>query len=243
MVDGLDLDAVGQARLVATGEASPLELVDAAIERVERLNPQVNAVVLPRFEQARDQARDGSLPTGPFRGVPMVVKDTALVAGDLCCSGTRALRDAGWRAPADEGFVTTMRAAGLVILGRTNASELGTKGTTEPEAFGPTANPWDVTRSAGGSSGGSAAAVAAGMVAAGHGSDGGGSIRIPAAACGLVGLKASRGRVTVAPRPEPPGGVGVQGWLCRSVRDAAALLDVLAGSAPGDPHALPDPDV
>ena len=219
-----------------------MELVDAAIERIEALDPALNAVIHPRFDVAREAARGGSLPDGPLRGVPIVVKDTAQVAGDPVRMGMRPLLDADWRAVIDDAYVAKLLDAGCVIVGRTNMPELADQATTEPVLHGPTANPWDPTRSAGGSSGGSAAAVAAGMVAVGHGNDGGGSIRIPASVCGLVGLKASRGRVSAGPLPEAPGTTRVEGVLTRSVRDTAALLDVIAGSMPGDPHPMPDPD-
>jgi amidase len=151
------------------------------------------------------------------------------------------LRDAGYRAPVDHEFVAKLRGAGFVVVGRTNTPELLNQATTEPLAYGATKNPWDLGRTCGGSSGGSAAAVAARMVPVAHANDGGGSIRIPASVCGLVGLKASRGRVSQFPLPEAPSGVGVEGVVCRTVRDAAALLDVMAGPMPGDPHPLRAP--
>ena len=159
-------DATELAALVARGDASPVELVDAAITRIEKLNPDLNAVIHPRFEAARAEAA-GALPDGPFRGVPFLLKDLhAHSAGDPCHDGMRTLRDAGRRPDADTVMVARLRAAGLVFLGRTNTPELGLLPTTEPEAHGPTRNPWDPTRTPGGSSGGSAAAVAAGMVPA-----------------------------------------------------------------------------
>ncbi len=193
------LDATAQAELVRDGEATPVELVDAAIERIEAVNPEINAVITPLFEKAREAAA-GELPDGPFRGVPTLLKDLlAHSAGDPFHEGMKHLRDLDWRETTDTWLVERFREAGFVICGKTNTPELGILATTEPEAHGATRNPWDTERSPGGSSGGSAAAVAAGMVPVAHGNDGGGSIRIPASACGLVGLKPSRGRVTQGP--------------------------------------------
>ncbi len=220
------LDAVAQAQLVRNGELSPLELVDAAIARIERWNPTLNAVVAPLFDEARAAARSPALPDGPFRGVPFLLKDIgAMQAGQPYWAGNRALRDAGYRAPRDCALGRRFRAAGLVTLGKTNTPEFGLQSATQPLAFGPTHNPWDLERSSGGSSGGSATAVAAGLVPIAHANDGGGSIRIPAAWCGLVGLKPSRGRISrraVVPRSF------VEFAVARSVRDAAALLDAIA---------------
>jgi amidase len=169
-----------------------------------------------------------------------LLKDAgAMVAGDPMHMGMRALRGADWRAPFDNHFVARLRDAGFVFVGRTNTPEVAGLASTESAAYGSTSNPWSLTHTAGGSSGGSAAAVAARMVAAAHGNDAGGSIRIPASACGVVGLKPSRGRVSAAPLGAVAGGFGVDGMLCRSVRDAGALLDVIAGPEPGDQHLLP----
>src|SRR3954447_17122230 len=193
------LDATAQAELIRSGEASAVDLVDAAIERTEALNGELNAVIHPLFEKARAAAA-GELPDGPFKGVPFLLKDlVAHSAGDPFHEGMKHLRDLGWTEDEDTELVKRYRRAGFVICGKTNTPELGILATTEPEAHGATQNPWDATRSPGGSSGGSAAAVAAGMVPAAHGNDGGGSIRIPASACGLVGLKPSRGRTSLAP--------------------------------------------
>lgn len=236
------LDATAQAELVRSGQASPLELVDAAIERIERLNPQLNAVIHERFDKARAEAQ-GDLPAGPFRGVPFVLKDLdGYSAGDPYYGGTRFLRDHDWR-PAHDSYLTErFRAAGLVCVGRTNSPELGLVPTTEPETYGPTRNPWDTGRSTGGSSGGSAAAVASGMVPLGHAGDGGGSIRIPASECGLVGLKPSRGRHSLGPEAgESWGGLVARLAVTRSVRDTAALLDAVQGAMPGDPYTAPPP--
>jgi amidase len=233
-------DATAQAELVRRGEVSAAALVDDAIARIERLNPVLNAVIHPLFDKAR-AAVDAGLPAGPFRGVPIVLKDFGgQSAGDPYHEGTTFLRDAGWRASEDDHIVTLLRQAGFVIVGRTNVPELASAPTTEPDAYGPTRNPWDTELSAGGSSGGSAAAVAAGMVPVAHGSDGGGSLRIPASECGLVGLKPSRGRISFGPSVgEGMAGLAVGFVLTRSVRDAAALLAVLARPAVGDPYTAP----
>ena len=237
MTDDLALlDATACAALVANGDVSPLELVDAAINRVEKVNPELNAVIHPLFEKARASARD-QLPDGPFRGVPAVVKDLdGASAGDPCHYGNQLLKQTGWVDDHDSYLFAKLRAAGFVFVGKTNTPELGLQPTTEPLAYGPTHNPWNVGRGAGGSSGGSGAAVASGMVPVGHAGDGGGSIRIPASACGLFGLKPSRGRISLGPdQGESWAGLVVRHVLTRSVRDSAAVLDVLAGEMPGDP--------
>lgn len=237
------VDAVGQAELVRRGDVSPRELVDAAIARIEKVNPVINAVVHERFERAREEAARADLPAGPFRGVPMLLKDLgAQTAGDPYHAGMKFLHDAEWTEPADSFFASKLRAAGFVFLGRTNAPELGILPTTEPVAHGRTKSPWDPTRTAGGSSGGAAAAVASGMLPAAHASDGGGSIRIPAAHCGLVGLKPTRGRSSFGPGAgERWGGCSVELMVTRSVRDTAAILDVVHGAMPGDPYAAAPP--
>jgi amidase len=234
------LDATAQAELVRSGQASAAELVEAAIDRIERIDPELNAVVHPLFETALAQA-SGSLPDGPFAGVPFLVKDLAAeLEGTPMREGSRFLE--GYISSADQELVTRYRRAGLVIVGKTNTPELGILPTTEPHAFGPTRNPWDVSRTPGGSSGGSAAAVAAGLVAAAHGNDGGGSIRIPASCCGVFGLKPTRGRNTLAPAyGDLYHGLVAEHVLTRSVRDSAALLDASAGPMPGDPYAAPPP--
>ncbi len=232
------LDGWAQAELLARGEASAAELVDAAIDRIEAYNPALNAVITPLFEQARERAGAAEALGHPFRGVPFLLKDLgANEAGFPYYAGNAALRDAGYRSPADTPLGARFRDAGLVPLGKTNASEFGAQTTTQPLAFGPTRNPWDLERSTSGSSGGSAAAVAAGLVPLAHANDGGGSIRLPAAWCGLVGLKPSRGRV-----PMGPGAVNrivCELGVTRSVRDAALLLDAVAGDAPGVLFAAP----
>ena len=237
------LDATAQADLVRRRAVTPRELVDAAIARLERLNPQLNAVILPALEQARARAASPDLPDGPFRGVPFLMKDLGGVEADRrYCGGMRFLKEAGWTERQNSYLTDKLLAAGLVILGRTNTPELGLMPTTEPDAFGPTHNPWNPNHSPGGSSGGSAAAVAAGIVPAAHASDGGGSIRIPANMCGLVGLKPTRGRNSFGPGlGERWNGFSAEFAVTRSVRDAAALLDVVCGPMPGDPYAAAPP--
>ena len=234
-------DATAQAELIRSGQASPSELVDEAIGRIEALNPELNAVITPLFEKARAAASSPDLPDGPFRGVPFLLKDLAChSAGDPMYEGARFLRDAGWVEHEDTVLAARFRAAGFVFCGKTNVPEFGILPTTETEAFGPARNPWDTSRSTGGSSGGSAAAVAAGLVAAAHGNDGGGSIRIPAAHCGLVGLKPSRGRISLGPDTgDVMTGLVNEGVLTRSVRDTAAILDAVMGSTSRDPYAAP----
>jgi amidase len=235
------LDATAQAELIRKGEASPKELVEAAIARIERLDPQLGSVIHPAFEAARTAVAD--VPDGPFRGVPTLMKDIGgAEAGRPYCAGMRFLKEAGWREPEDAYLTRRLKAAGLVSLGRTNTPELALLPTTEPVAFGPTRNPWNPAHSAGGSSGGAAAAVAAGLVPVAHASDGGGSIRIPASHCGLVGLKPSRGRNSFGPQlGERWNGFSAEFLVTRSVRDAAALLDVTSGAMPGDPYVAPAP--
>lgn len=238
------LDATAQADLVRRGEARPIDLVDAAISRIERIDPALNAVVGRLFDEARAQARAIRPEGAPFPGVPMLLKDLgAPCAGAPLTCGMRFLRDAGWREPEDSYFTARLRAAGFCFLGRTSSPELGLLPTTEPEAYGPTHNPWSLAHSPGGSSGGSAAAVAAGLVPAAHASDGGGSIRIPASSCGLVGLKPTRGRCSFGPGAgERWAGLSCEHVLTRSVRDAAAILDVVAGPMPGDPYFATPPE-
>jgi amidase len=235
-------DATAQAELVRRRQASPLELVDAAIQRIEKVNPQLNAVVWERFEKARQEARSGQLPEGPFTGVPFLTKDLGCTtSGEPDSSGSRFLKENGYIASVTTELARRIKAAGFINLGRTNSPEFGSVPTTEPLAWGPTRNPWDLTRTAAGSSGGSCAAVAALMVPVAHGSDGGGSIRIPSSACGLVGLKPTRGRVNMWPGTEWLSPVSVQGFQTRTVRDLAACMDFASGSLTGDPMPPPDP--
>ncbi|WP_312886754.1 amidase [Actinocrinis puniceicyclus] len=236
-------DALGQAELVRRGEVTAAELVDWAIERIDRVNPTLNAVVTPLYEAARaDAARSRPGPfAAPFAGVPFLVKDLAMdVEGAPFTAGSRFLR--GYVSDHDSELVRRHRRAGLVIVGKTNTPEFGTVGTCEPLRHGPTRNPWDPGRSTSGSSGGSAAAVAAGLVPMAHANDLAGSIRYPASACGLFGLKPTRARTPKGPDFGDVAG----GWACehaitRSVRDSAALLDATAGAAPGDPYPAPPP--
>lgn len=243
MSDLSHLDATAQADLVRKGEASPRDLVDAAINRIEKLNPELNAVITPLFEKARAAAASKDLPQGPFRGVPFLLKDLgAWSAGDRYCAGMKLLRDLDWREPEDSFLAARYRAAGFVFVGKSNTPEFGSVTTTEPEAFGPSRNPWDPSRSTGGSSGGAGGAVASGMVPVAHANDGGGSIRIPASECGLVGLKPTRGRVSLGPAmAEIWAGLVADHVVSRSVRDSAAILDATAGPMPGDPYWAPPP--
>ena len=233
-------DACTLAASLRSGQVSPAEVVGAAIERIEALDGRLNAVIHPRFEAARAEAA-GPLPDGPLRGVPVLVKDLgASMAGDPRHDGTRVLRDAAWVPDHDATVVGRLRQAGAVIVGRTNVPEMGTTITTEPVSRGPCRNPWDLGHSTGGSSGGSAAAVSAGFVPVAHASDGGGSIRVPASECALVGLKPSRGRISRGPdQGEGWMGGSTDGAVTRSVRDTALVLDVMAGFEPGDPYTAP----
>jgi len=235
-----ELDATAVAAAIRAGDVSAVEAVDAAIARIEAIEPHVHALVAERFDAARAEA-GGLLNDGPFAGVPYLVKALgAHVTGMPTSRGSRLWADDV--ATADSLAVARARAAGVIVVGMTNTPELGKNGSTEPLFHGPTRNPHDLSRSAGGSSGGSAAAVASGMVPIAHGNDGGGSIRIPSAACGLFGLKPSRGRVPNSPFLEAfsyP--VGCTHALTRTVRDSAALLDAVAGPAPGDAVAMAQP--
>lgn len=235
------MDATAQARLITDGEVTPLELAEAAIERIEALDGPINAVIMRWFDHARDVATS-DLPDGPFRGVPFLLKDLwAHYAGQPLTNGNVALRVAMPVSEHDTWLVERFRNAGLVTLGRTNSPELGSLPVTEPVAYGPTRNPWGVDHTPGGSSGGAAAAVAAGMVPIAHASDGGGSIRIPASCCGLVGLKPSQGRVTIGPfRAES--GLSVELAVSRSVRDTAQMLDAVRGPGVGDTVIAPAPE-
>lgn len=237
------LDAVSQAELVRSGKVSPRELVEAAIAAVEDINGDINAVIHRRFERALAEADTVRPEEQPFAGVPIVVKDLdGTLAGEPYHAGTRHLRDHDYRATVTSWLFQRLIDAGFIIIGKTNTPELGLIPSTEPVAYGPTHNPCAPDRSPGGSSGGSAAAVASGMVAVGHAGDGGGSIRIPAAMCGLVGLKPSRGRVSLGPNEtEPWGGLVSRLAVTRSVRDTAAVLDLVSGERLGDPYALSTP--
>jgi Asp-tRNA(Asn)/Glu-tRNA(Gln) amidotransferase A subunit family amidase len=234
-------DGLGLAALVRRGAVAPLDLLEAAIERVEGRNAAVNAVTMKLYDYGR-QAIAAGLPDGPFRGVPLLLKDlTASLAGVKTTRGSRLFADAPPPA-ADSEHVARLKRAGFVIFGRTNTCELGLSLTCEPQLYGPTRSPWDTERISGGSSGGAAAAVGARMVPIAHASDGFGSIRAPAACCGLVGLKPTRGRNTMAPYAgEGLGGCSTEHAVTLTVRDTAALLDATCGPGPGDPYAAAPP--
>jgi amidase len=233
-------DAVGQAAAVRAGLPA-VDVVCDAVDRISQVDSQLNAVIHRRFDRALEEAACLPGSTAPFAGVPLLVKDALCqTAGDPYHFGMRLLAEPGWRASTDSYLARRFRAAGFIILGRTNTPELATAFTTEPAAYGPTANPWDTTRSPGGSSGGSAAAVAAGLVPVAHGNDMGGSLRVPASNCGLVGLKPSRARTSLGPQHvECFSFLTHEGVMTRSVRDTAAVLDAVAGPSPGDPYQAP----
>lgn len=239
MIDRRSDDATALLDRIASGELTAAEAVAAAVQRCEAHDPQLHAVIHRRAEAAMDEAASlsPSRRAGPLGGLPIVVKDLGCEQqGEPHHHGARFLRDLDWRGTEDSYLWRTLRDAGAISLGRTNTPEFGSTITTEPAAYGPTHNPWSLDHSPGGSSGGSAAAVAAGIVTMAHGNDGGGSIRIPAAACGLVGLKATRGRVSTGPHAgEHRGGFAVDGMLTRTVRDAALALEVIARPWAGDP--------
>jgi amidase len=237
--DYLQFDAIGLAALVARREVSAAEVLDAALERMARINATVNAVILDLSAEARIQAAQPL--SGPLAGVPYLIKEHgAMVAGTPTMLGSAVFKDNVQ--PADSALVRALREAGVVIFGKTNVPELSNDAVTESALYGPCRNPWDLDRTTGGSSGGAAAAVCAGIVPAAHATDGGGSIRIPAACTGLFGLKPSRGRVSNAPVNELGGGFGVQHAITRSVRDSALLLDIVSHPQPGDPYCLPPPE-
>ncbi len=228
---------MGLAELVRKRKVSPRELVDAAIERADSLNPDLNAVVVRRDEAARSEADEA--PQGPFAGVPFLVKDMdGVLANEPNTSSSRSLLD--WRPSTDSELFARYKDAGLLIFGKTNAPEFGIMGITESELRGPCHNPWNLDHTPGGSSGGSAAAVAARIVPAAHAGDGGGSIRIPASACGLFGMKPTRGRQPLGPFVgEGWSGLVVPHVVSRTVRDSAALLDVTHGADLGAPYGEP----
>ena len=227
-------DATGLAELVSTGQVTPDEVADAAYARIDAVNDAVNAVV-HRIHPPTDTT---DVPDAPFAGVPFVLKDMdGRLAGHPASYGSRAL--AGWVPDHDSELIRRYKAAGLRIIGKTNCPELGIMGVTEPVLHGPTRNPWNLDHSPGGSSGGSAAAVAAGIVPVASAGDGGGSIRIPASACGLFGLKPSRGLMPLAPEGDPWLGLVSRHVLTRSVRDSAAILDATCGAFPGALYAQP----
>ena len=235
----LFLSALELAALIRSGQLSARELVSASLARIEALQPTINAFTHVAYDSAADAAdRIAAGDPRPFAGVPIAVKDNRPVAGMPLTMGSDLFGD---YVPEQDSFlVRRLRDAGFVIVGKTNLPEMGILPTTEPRRFGPTRNPWRLERTPGGSSGGSAAAVAAGMVPLAHGNDGGGSIRIPAACCGLVGLKGARGRVSLGPEAGQSF-LTVDGVLTRTVADTAALFDVLSGYEPGDANWAPPP--
>jgi len=235
------LSAVEQARLVRTHEVSSTELVQLYLKRIARVDPELNAYVTVRGEDALAEAAaiDSGVGDAPFRGVPIAVKDLTPTAWIRTTFSSHAYAD--FVPEYDTAVVRRIREAGFVIVGKTNTPEFGTTAFTESDLNGATKNPWNLDRTPGGSSGGAAAALAAGLIPIAHGTDGGGSIRIPASCCGLFGLKPSRGRVSSAPFTSLEG-LSTAGPLSRTVEDAASLLDVLAGYEPGDPWWAPPPE-
>ncbi len=233
-------DATALAALIRQRQVKPIELVEAAIEWIEYLNPTLNAVVTPMYEQAREAAI-GKLPDGPFTGVPFLLKDLgAMYKGVRMTMGSAFMRH--FVPDHDSELIARLKRAGLIVIGKTNTPELGLLPTTEPRLFGACRNPWNITRTTGGSSGGSAAAVAARIVPMAHANDGGGSIRIPASCCGLFGLKPTRARNPLGPDlGDIISGLVVEHAVTRSVRDSAALLDATAGPDIGDPYWAPPP--
>jgi len=231
-------DAMGLAELVRKGEVTPLELLETAIARAEQVNPALNAIVIRHYDLAREAIGRG-LPDGPLKGVPFLLKDLYMsMAGTVTSNGSRLFRNAV--ADHDSTLVERYRKAGLVIFGKTASPEFGNTATTESALYGATRNPWNPAFTSGGSSGGSAVAIAAGVLPAANASDGGGSIRIPAANCGLFGLKPTRARVPMGPgRFETAGGTSVVHAITRSVRDSALLLDISRGMAPYEPYTAP----
>jgi amidase len=231
-------DATALAGLVAKREVSPAEVLEIAIARAEEVNPAINAIVHKQYERARKAAAAG-LPDGPLKGVPYLIKDLAFLdKGEPARLGSSLFKD--YVADHDSAYVARCRKAGLLIMGRSATPEFGLNPTTEARLYGPTRNPWNLAYSPGGSSGGAAAAVIAGVLPVAHATDGGGSIRIPAAQCGLFGLKPTRARMSLAPDAgEGWGGLSIGHVVSRSVRDCALMLDCTAGAEPGDPYVAP----
>jgi amidase len=234
-------DGLALGRMVRERKVTPAELMDAAIARAEKHNAKINAIVFKDYDRARATARDRKPGPAPFEGVPLLLKD---IMGDCAGMPTRSACAfiPATPMPEDSELVARYKRAGFIPFAKTNAPELGIPPVTESRLYGPAHNPWNLERTPGGSSGGSAAAVAAGIVPVAHGNDGGGSIRIPAACCGLVGLKPTRGRNSLAPNlGDVLGGFIVEHVLSRTVRDCAAALDATAGAMPGDPYFPPPP--
>ncbi|HEV2546714.1 MAG TPA: amidase family protein [Stellaceae bacterium] len=236
----VDYDGVGLADLIARRDMTALEVVDAAIARAEELNPRLNAIIYRNFERAREHAR-GASPDTPFKGVPFLLKDILAQTTEAPTRSASAFTP-NVPAPHDAELTARFRRAGLISLGKTNAPEFGLLPITESKLYGAARNPWKLSHSTGGSSGGSAAAVAARIVPLAHANDGGGSIRIPASCCGLVGLKPTRGRNPLGPDlGDVLGGLVVEHVVSRSVRDTAVALDAVAGPDLGDPYVAPPP--
>ncbi len=234
-------DGIALGRLVRERKITPAELMEAAIARAEKHNTNLNAIVFKDYDRALSAARARKIGSAPFEGVPLLLKD---IMGECAGMPTRSACAffPATPAAADSEVVARYKRAGFIPFAKTNAPELGIPPVTEPRLYGPARNPWNVGRTPGGSSGGSAAAVAAGIVPVAHGNDGGGSIRIPAACCGLVGLKPTRGRISLAPNlGDILGGFSVESVVSRTVRDSAAALDATAGPMPGDPYYPPPP--
>ncbi len=233
-------DATALAGLIAKREVSAGEVIEAAIARAEQVNPAINAIVHRQYQQARKAVAAG-LPSGPLHGVPFLIKDLGFFeTGEPATFGSSLFKD--FIADHDTAYVTRCKRAGLVFIGRSSSPEFGLNPNTEPRLYGPCHNPWNLAYSAGGSSGGAAAAVSGGVLPLAHATDGGGSIRIPAAQCGLFGLKPSRGRVSSGPDAgEGWGGLSAGHVVSRSVRDSALMLDCTAGLEPGDPYSAPTP--
>jgi amidase len=240
MSDAPFIDATAQAELVRTKQVKPIELVEQAIERIEAVNPELNAVVTPMYDIAR-KAADGPIPDGPFTGVPFLMKDLGpMFAGVRQTNGSVYSKD--FIAPLDSELTSRYKQAGLLLVGKTNTPEFGLVPTAESKLLGAAKNPWDPGYITGGSSGGSAAAVAAGIVPMAHANDGGGSIRIPASCCGVFGLKPTRARVTHGPLfGDQMNGLTIDHAVTTTVRDSAALLDAVAGPDIGDPYCAPPP--
>ncbi|WP_024520876.1 amidase [Bradyrhizobium sp. Tv2a-2] len=235
-------DAIGLAELIAKRKISAEEVLEAAIDRAEQVNPRINAIVHKQYEQAR-RAVNAQSADGPLKGVPYLIKDLGLGTfqnGEPATICSKLFKD--FVSGHDSAYVKRCKRAGLVIMGRSSTPEFGINPSTEPRLYGPCRNPWNLEHSTGGSSGGAAAAVSAGILPVAHATDGGGSIRMPAAHCGLFGLKPSRGRISMAPD-------GGEGWgglsnihvVSRSVRDSALMLDCTAGPELGDPYSVPLP--
>ncbi|MER2009504.1 MAG: amidase [Psychrobacillus sp.] len=235
-------DGLGLAELVKTGQVTPKELVDLALEGIDKVNPQLNGVWQILKEQAYKEIEAG-LPEGDFQGVPFLIKEILLHAKDVTTNfGSRFAEGVSF--PVDSFLMESFRKAGFVTIGTTSTPEWGYNATTEGVLYGPTHNPWGLGHSSGGSSGGAAASVASGIVPIAHGNDGGGSIRIPAANSGVIGLKPTRGRVSAGPfNSEPLAGNGIEFALTKSIRDTAALLDAVSVERPGEYCYAPRPKV